>query len=218
MALMSSEVGTSGATLLPQNKVPSLKECLVDILEDCIVGVYHNARTPDVAQNIYLSICWWRDSQAFGEETPLIEAAIHTMNALRKCAPSAALVSDSCALESAIDLVLSDGSMAGVPPVAELRKADSDMDSLMTALETFVRSGSTPEQIVEGMNAEQLEKLCRAHMSITELLVALDARHKALMDKCRALNLEINFVDKFLQMKVEDVSSPSNSEGTTADS
>ncbi|KAF4705987.1 X-ray repair cross-complementing protein 6, partial [Perkinsus olseni] len=238
--------GASGATLLPQNKVPSLKECLIDILEDCIVGVYHNARTPDIAQNIYLLICWWRDSQAFGDETPLIEGAIRnlptlyipahcsitdTMSALRRCAPSAALVSESCALESALGYVLSDEASAAVAPVAELRKADGDMDALMVALETFVRNGSTPDQIAEGITADQLEKLCRAHdsqtqteiiriclsvkihaafesvsrpvykqifgcnfghgMSITELLAALDARHKALTEKCQALKLQV---------------------------
>ncbi|KAF4750215.1 hypothetical protein FOZ63_026125 [Perkinsus olseni] len=297
--------GASGATLLPQNKVPSLRECLIDILEDCIVGVYHNARTPDIAQNIYLLICWWRDSQAFGDETPLIEGAIHTMSALRRCAPSAALVSESCALESALGYVLLDEASAAVAPVAELRKADGDMDALMVALETFVRNGSTPDQIAEGITAEQLEKLCRAHfcssslvsegpsgagtgadsfvtsagvwdsqtqteiiriclcvkihaapecvsrpveiqlqaiavegtivgpftqrhvcsgeamppkMGITELLAALDARHKTLTEKCQALKLQVNFVDDFLRMKMDDLASPTASEETTADS
>ncbi|KAF4658143.1 hypothetical protein FOL46_007083 [Perkinsus olseni] len=208
--------GASGATLLPQNKVPSLRECLIDILEDCIVGVYHNARTPDIAQNIYLLICWWRDSQAFGDETPLIEGAIRNLSSLYIHAHS--LVSESCALESALGYVLSDEASAVVAPVAELRKADGDMDALMVALETFVRNGSTPDQIAEGITAEQLEKLCRAHMSITELLAALDARHKALTENCQALKLQVNFVDDFLRMKMDDLASPTASEETTVDS
>ncbi|KAF4655208.1 hypothetical protein FOL47_009543 [Perkinsus chesapeaki] len=198
--------GMSGNSLLPQNKVPSLKDCLLDILEDCIVGVYHNARTPDIAQNVYLLICWWRDSQAFGDNTLLIEQAIHTMTALRRCSPANALVSESCALNSAMENILSDELSVGWP-LDEIKKADSDMDALMVALEPFIRDGLSPDQTAESITAPQLEKLCQAHISVTDLLIALDARHKALTEKCQALRVQVNFVDEFLRMQSEGVSS-----------